>query len=151
MEAVARNKKGYFDYQITDDFEAGIALLGPEIKAIRAKQVVITGSYVKSFVNESGVSELWWVGSHFTTAEGDQTRTKKLLVHRDEIDRLVGKESAKGYTLIPLELYFRRGKAKLRVGLGLRKKAHDHREDIKRRDINREVEREFRERQKSDN
>ncbi len=149
MEAIARNKKAYFDYKIADDLEVGLALLGPEIKAIRAKQVNMNGSYIRPFVNENGKNELWWVGSHFTLpTTDDQTRSKKLLLHRTEIERLVGKLTAKGFTILPLELYFKRGRAKLKIGLGERKKAHDHRDELRSRDLNREIERDWRESQK---
>jgi len=148
MDLFFRNKKAFFDYKIADDLEAGLALTGPEIKAIRSKQVNIGGSYIKPFVGESGRPELWWVGSHFSVSEGDAMRTKKLLLNRSEIDRLVGKQSAKGYTILPLELYVKRGRAKLKIGLGTHKKAHDHREELRSRAVDREVEREFRERQK---
>lgn len=148
MTPISRNKKAYFDYKIEDDIEAGLALLGAEIKAIRAKEVNMTGSYIRPFINEAGKTELWWVGSHFGVSEGDQTRTKKLLLNRHEIDRLVGKQTAKGFTLLPLELYVARGRAKLKVGLGIHKKSHDHRTELRERSIERDAERDWRERQK---
>lgn len=148
MDVIARNKKAYFDYKIADELEAGIALIGPEIKAIRAKQITMTGSYIKPFTTPQGKNELWWVGSHFGVADGDQTRTKKLLLNRSEIDRLVGKQTGKGLTILPLELYLKRGRAKLKIGLGTHKKAHDHREELRERAVQRDVEREFRDRQK---
>lgn len=148
MELTFRNKRAYFDYRIADDLEAGLVLLGPEIKALRSKQVNMNGSYIKPFTNQGGQVELWWVGSHFGVEQGDQTRTKKLLLNRSEIDRLVGKQSAKGYTILPLELYLKRGRAKIRVGLGAHKKAYDHREELRERDVERDAERDFRDRLK---
>jgi SsrA-binding protein len=143
MDIISKNRKAYFDYQISDDLEAGLMLLGSEIKAVRAKQVNINGSYVKPLTNESGQTELWWVGSHFNLGGEDQTRSKKLLLHASEVERLVGKLSAKGYTILPLELYLKRGRAKLRIGLGTRKNLKDKREIIRKRDLDREVEREL--------
>ncbi len=148
MDLFFRNKKAYFDYKIEQDLEAGLVLTGPEIKAIRAKQVVINASYVRPFANASGHVELWWVGSHFSVSDGDPTRTKKLLLSRQDIDRLVGKQTAKGFTILPLELYVKRGRAKLKIGLGTRKKDYDHRAELRERSLNRETERAFRDKQK---
>jgi SsrA-binding protein len=148
MDLFFRNRRALFDYKIIDDLEAGLVLTGPEIKAIRAKHVNLTGSYIKPFTGESGRAELWWVGSHFGVTSGDETRTKKLLLSRREIERLTGKLSSKGYTILPLELYVKRGRAKLKIGLGVSKKDHDKREELRERDLKREVEREFSDRQK---
>lgn len=148
MDLFFRNKKAFFDYTTDHELEAGLVLTGPEIKAIRAKHININGSYVKPFTNPKGQTELWWVGSHFTVSEGDPTRSKKLLLNRKEIDRLAGKQSAKGFTILPLELYVRHGRAKLKIGLGARKKVFDHRQELRERSLNREAERTFRERQK---
>lgn len=147
MKLVASNKKAYFDYSITDDLEAGLVLTGEEIKAIRDKRVNITGSYVKPFVAD-GANELWWVGSNFNIENGDQSRTKKLLLHKTEIERLTGKLSAKNLTIVPLELYLSRGKAKLKIGLASRKQVHDKRESLKKRDVEREVARRLNDRSK---
>src|SRR3989344_1378614 len=106
MKIIAANKKAFFDYRILDDVEAGLVLTGPEIKAIRAKQVNISGSYVKPFADKLGSTELFWVGSHFKI-DGDQSRTKKLLLNQQEIERLIGKLTGKGYTILPLELYLK--------------------------------------------
>lgn len=137
---MAHNKKAYFDYKILDDLEAGLVLTGPEIKAIRAKQVNITGSYVKPFTDESGNAELWWVGSHFAI-DGDESRSKKLLLNKIEIERLVGKLTGKGLTILPLELYLSRGRAKLKIGLGSRKNQADKRDELRKRAVDREIER----------
>lgn len=140
MKLVARNKKAFFDYKILDDVEAGISLKGQEIKAIRANRVNINGSYVRPMVGQSGQVELWWLGGNFNL-DGDNLRTKKLLLHRSEIEKLAGKISAGGHTLLPLELYLKRGKAKLKIGLGVHKKKYDKRELLRRRDIERELNR----------
>lgn len=139
MKPIASNKKAFFDYQILEDWEAGVALTGLEIKAIRAKRVNITGSYVKPFTSPAGVTELWWIGSHFNIENGDQTRTKKILMHRAEIERIVGKLSAGEFTVIPLELYLKNGLAKLKIGLAERKKKYDKRETIKKKDSTRRI------------
>jgi SsrA-binding protein len=147
MKPVASNKKAYFDYSITDNLEAGLVLTGEEIKAIRAKKVNINGSYVKPFIKD-GANELWWVGSNFNIENGDQSRSKKLLLHKTEIERFAGKLSAKNLTIVPLELYLSRGKAKLKIGLASRKQIHDKRETLKKRDAEREVARRLTDRSK---
>ena len=147
MKSIASNKKAYFDYSITDDLEAGLVLTGEEIKAIRDKRVNISGSYVKPFVAD-GANELWWVGSNFNIENGDQSRTKKLLLHKTEIERLTGKLSAKNLTIVPLELYLSRGRAKLKIGLASRKQMQDKRETLKKRDVEREVARRLNDRSK---
>lgn len=136
MKVVAKNRKAYFDYRILDTLEAGLVLLGPEIKSIRANRVSIEGSYVKPFVGENKKQELWWVGSHFHAAgQGDETRTKKLLVNRTEIDRWVGKLTSGNHTIVPLELYLQRGIAKLKIGLAERKQKQDKRQTLKDKSI----------------
>jgi SsrA-binding protein len=140
MKPIATNKKAFFDYQILEDWEAGVALTGLEIKAVRAGRVNITGSYIKPFAAPgNGVTELWWVGSHFNLENGDQTRTKKILLHREEIKRLVGRLSTGEFTILPLELYLKRGLAKLKIGLATRKKKYDKREIIKKREGDRRL------------
>lgn len=143
MKSTASNKKAFFDYQILDDWEAGVALNGLEIKAVRAGRVVLTGSYIKPFTLPSGATELWWVGSHFAVTDGDQSRTKKILLHRQEIERIVGRLTTGEYTVLPLELYLKRGLAKLKIGLAVRKQKQDKREIIKKRDSNRDLRQEF--------
>lgn len=147
MKPIASNKKAYFDYLISDDLEAGLVLTGEEIKAIRDKRVNISGSYVKPFIAD-GANELWWVGSNFNIENGDQSRSKKLLLHKIEIERLTGKLSAKNLTIVPLELYLSRGRAKLKIGLASRKQVHDKRETLKKRDVEREVARRLNDRSK---
>ncbi|MBI4948049.1 SsrA-binding protein SmpB [Candidatus Berkelbacteria bacterium] len=139
MKAIAVNKQAFFNYQIQENWEAGIVLTGLEIKAIRAGRVNINGSYVRPFQDNNGNSELWWVGSHFNTVEGDQTRTKKILLKGKEIERIIGKLSAGEFTIVPLELYLKRGLAKLKIGLGSRKQKHDKREILRKRDQDRDI------------
>lgn len=144
MKTIARNKKAYFDYRILEELEAGLVLLGPEIKAIRSRQVQISGSYLKPFTTAKGQLELWWLGGHFNLDGQDQTRTKKILLHAREIYRLVGRLNSKNLALLPLELYLSRGRAKLKIGLGQHKRKSDKREILRRRDLERDIEREIR-------
>ena len=129
------NKKARFDYEIKDSFEAGIVLTGLEIKAIKDGRVDMTGSYVK-LIN----SELFWLGASILVSSGEGQRTRKLLVHKEQIKSLIGKVQEKGMTLVPLKLYLKHGKAKLEVGLGKGKKIYDKREALKKRDQEREAE-----------
>jgi len=126
------NKKARFDYDIVGTFEAGIVLSGLEIKSIRAGKVDLTGSHVKIIGGE-----LFWLGGIIQVAEGDSQRSRKLLMHKTEINKLIGKTEEKGMSLIPISLYITRGKAKLQIGLGKGRKKHDKREMIKKRDFER--------------
>lgn len=134
MATVQHNKKAFFDYEILEEYEGGISLLGPEIKAIRANRVTIAGSYIKPFIS-NGATELWWVGSNFHVAEGDATRTKKILLHRSEIRRIAGKLASGNYTIVPLDLFLHRGFAKLRLAIASRRKKHDKRAKLKEKAI----------------
>lgn len=133
---IAQNKKARFDYFIEDRFEAGLALDGWEVKSLRAGKAQLTESYVTIRDGEA-----WLLGAHITPlntasthVEADPTRTRKLLLHRKEIDRLTGLVERKGYTLVALELYWSNGRAKLAVGLAKGKKQHDKRAAEKDRD-----------------
>lgn len=128
------NKKAFHDYAIIDTLEAGVVLTGDEIKAIRGKRVNITGSYAKIIGGE-----IYWLGGNFNILDG--SRTKKLLLHKSEIKKLIGKLEEKGYALIPLKLYLKRGRAKLELGLGKGLKKEDKREILKKKDQQREAER----------
>ncbi len=137
---IAVNKRARHDYFIEDTFEAGLALEGWEVKSLRAGRAQLTESYVH--VREG---EAWLLGAHITplsTASThihpDPTRTRKLLLHRHELDRLVGAVERKGYTLVPLNLHWSRGRAKLEVGLAKGKKQHDKRATTKERDWQRQ-------------
>jgi SsrA-binding protein len=137
---IAQNKKARFDFFIEESFEAGLALEGWEVKSMRAGKAQLTESYVVLRENEA-----WLLGSHLTpltTASThinpDPTRTRKILLHRTEIDRLLGLVERRGYTLIALELYWKQGKAKLSIGLAKGKKQHDKRASEKDRDWERD-------------
>lgn len=141
--SIAENKKARFNYSIEETFEAGIVLTGWEIKAIRSGQVQLTDGYV---VIKDG--ELFLIGlrinalrSASTHVKPEPDRTKKLLMHKDEIRRLIGKTEQKGYTLVPLSLYYKGGRVKVAVALAKGKATHDKRESVKEKDWEREKQR----------
>ena len=138
--SIVENRKATHDYFIEERFEAGLSLEGWEVKAVRAGRANLKEAYV---VIKKG--EIVLIGAHvspLTTASthvhADATRTRKLLLHREEINRLVGKVERAGYTLTPLDLHYRNGRIKLTIGLAKGKKQHDNREAIKEREWNRE-------------
>jgi SsrA-binding protein len=140
---IADNKKAVFNYQIEERFECGMVLEGWEVKALREGKVQLTDGYV--IVREG---ELFLIGCQInplrtasTHIRADSARTKKLLMHREEIRRLIGKVEQKGYTLVPLNLHWKNGRVKCDVGLGRGKAEHDKRDTIKEREGKREVER----------
>ena len=140
---IAQNKKARFDFFIEESFEAGLVLEGWEVKSLRAGYAQLTESYVTLRNGEA-----WLLGAHLTPlstasthVHPDPTRTRKLLLRRDEIDRLTGLVERRGYTLVALELYWKNGKAKLAVGLARGKKQHDKRAAEKDRDWERARER----------
>jgi SsrA-binding protein len=136
---ITKNKIAYFEYEILDTFEAGIALLGSEIKAIRKNKVNLTGSYARIMGNEK--PELFWIGGSITTETGQSDRSRKLLIHKKELNTLIGKTQQKGLTLIPLSLYLKRGRAKLSFGLAKGKQLHDKRVVKRKKDLDREARR----------
>jgi len=143
IKQVAQNKKAYHNYFIENNFEAGIALLGWEVKSLREGRAQLVDSHIivrdaELFLLGMSITPLKTVSTHF---EPDSTRTRKLLLHKDEIIKLIGSVERKGYTLIPLKLYFKRGKAKIEIGLAKGKKQHDKRDAEKNRDWKREQER----------
>ncbi|HGG59684.1 MAG TPA: SsrA-binding protein SmpB [Gammaproteobacteria bacterium] len=134
--SIAQNKKARFDYHIDETFEAGLALEGWEVKSIRDGRVQLKESY--ALVKDG---EIFLFGAHITPLPSasthikpDPTRSRKLLMHRREIDRLIGAVDRKGYTLVPLSLYWKHGRVKLGLGLGKGKKKHDKRATEKARD-----------------
>ena len=140
---IVENRKAFHDYFIEERFEAGIALEGWEVKSIRAGRANLKEAYV---VVKGG--ELFLIGAHLsplTTASThvhpDPTRTRRLLLHREEINRLIGKVERAGYTLTPLDLHYSKGRVKLAIGLAKGKKQHDKRAAIKEREWNREQQR----------
>ncbi len=145
--AVATNRKAYHDYFIEDSFEAGLVLQGTEVKSLRLGLANLTDSYAIIKNNEAFLFNAN-IGAYpyGNIMNHDPLRTRKLLMHRDEIRKLVGKMTQKGYTLIPLKIYFTRGKAKVQIGLAKGKKAFDKRDTIKEKESKREVERMVKER-----
>lgn len=145
---VATNRKAYHDYFIEEKFEAGIVLKGTEVKSLRDRRVNLQDSYAdvkdgEVFLHHCHISPY----SHGNIMNHDPMRTRKLLLHRKEIDKLLGKTHEKGLTLIPLRIYFSgSGRAKVELGLAKGKKQYDRRESIKAREAGREVERAIKER-----
>ena len=137
---IAVNRRARFDYFIEDRYEAGLALQGWEVKSLREGRAQVAEAYVRIIKREA-----WLIGAHFTPpstmsthTHADPTRTRKLLLHREQLDKLIGKVERAGYTLVPLDLHWTKGRAKLEVGLAKGKKTHDKRADIKKRDWQRE-------------
>lgn len=137
-----KNKKAYFNYFIEDELEAGIALVGTEIKSVRKGSVNITDSYVRIKNNEAYIInmfiEKYDSGSIFNH---DPSRERKLLLHKKEIKKLLEKVQKESYTLIPLKIYLKNGKAKILLGIVRGKKLYDKRESIKKRDLQRQINR----------
>ena len=141
---IANNKKAYHDYFIEEKYEAGISLAGTEVKSLRMGKCSIKEAFVTI---EKG--EVFITGMHISPYEKgnlfnkDPLRVRKLLLHKAEIMKLTGKVAEKGYTLMPLQVYFKDGRAKIQSGLCKGKKLYDKRQDIAKKDARREVEREF--------
>ena len=143
MKAIATNKKAYHNYNLLDKWECGIALTGPEVKSIRAGQATFTDSFA-----HLDKGELFLYNVHIKPYEQasfnnvDPDRPRKLLLHAKEIERLTGSLTRKGLTLIPTKMYFnKRGFVKVEIALGQGKKDYDRRDDIKKREVNREIDR----------
>ena len=144
MKLIANNKKAFHDYFIEDTYEAGIALAGTEVKSLRSGKCSIKEAFVRV---ENG--EVYVYGMHITPYEKgnifnkDPLRVRKLLLHRYEINKLKGKIQEKGYTLVPLQVYFKGSLVKVEIGLARGKKLYDKRADIAKKDQRRELEKEF--------
>ena len=142
---VATNRRARFEYEILDTYEAGLVLRGPEVKSLRAGKASLSDAYA---VVRRG--EMYLVNAHISPYEEagrenpDSRRERKLLLHRAEIARLAGDVSEKGFTVVPLSLYFKDGRAKVELALARGKKLHDKREAIRRREEDREVQRTLR-------
>jgi SsrA-binding protein len=142
MKAVCRNRKAYHDYIIEDTLEAGIALLGTEVKSLRDGRVNLKDSYVmvgdgEAVMRNCHISPY----SHGNVSNHEPTRPRKLLLHKREIKRLRGKVAERGYSVIPLRIYFKGPRAKVEVGLARGKKFFEKRESIKRREAEKEMQR----------
>ncbi|WP_027964306.1 SsrA-binding protein SmpB [Halalkalibacillus halophilus] len=145
--AIATNRKASHDFFIEETFEAGLVLKGTEIKSIRAGRVNLKDSFARISKGEVYVHNLhiaeYVQGNQFNH---EPTRARKLLLHKKEINQLIGATQQKGYSLIPLKMYIKNGVAKLLIGLGKGKKKYDKREDLKQKAIKREVERAIKDR-----
>jgi SsrA-binding protein len=140
IESIAKNRRARHDYSIIDTYEAGLVLSGSEVKSLREGKANLSDAY--GIVRDG---EIFLINLHISVYERasynnhEPTRTRKLLLHKREIGRLIGAIERQGLTLIPLELYFKRGIAKVAIALGKGKKQHDKREDAKARDADREI------------
>ncbi len=144
---VAYNKEAKAEYEVLETYEAGIVLEGHEVKALRNRQTVsFKDSFVRIQDGEAWLYNLYIAPYRYATIKPpDPLRTRKLLLHKREILRLMGKVKEKGYTLIPLRVYFRNGKVKVEIALAKGKKAHDRREELRQRDLERQLRRELKE------
>ncbi len=150
MTDYARNKKAFHDFTIEETYEAGISLTGPEVKSVRAGRANLKESYAR--VRDG---EVYLIGAHISPYENAThreqlpTRDRKLLLHRKEIDRLLGKTQTENNTLVPLKLYSKGGNIKLQIGVASRKRQYDKRRDIARKTAEREMQRAVKERLRS--
>lgn len=142
IKVIATNRRARFDYEIFEDWEVGIALTGSEVKSLRAGKADLKDSF-----GHLRDGEMWLVGAYigpygFARDGGhDPERSRKLLIHRHQIDKIAGSLAEKGLTLVPMRLYFKDGKAKLQIGLGRGKRTIDKRADIRKREDDREMQR----------
>lgn len=144
MKLVANNKKAYHDYFVDEKFEAGLVLHGTEVKSLRLGKCSVKEAFIRI---ENG--EMFIYGMHVSPYEKgnifnkDPLRVKKLLLHKFEIEKMLGKIKEKGFTIVPLQVYFKDGRAKIEIGLCRGKKLYDKRQDIAKKDQKREAEKEF--------
>ncbi len=142
VKMIAVNKKARFNYEVLDDFEAGMVLVGTEVKSLREGRVNLTDAYGNIKKGEVFVYNLHISPYSFAYYDNhDPLRPRKLLLHKQQIKRLIGKTQEKGLSLVPLSLYFKNGKVKMKLGLARGKKRHDKRQDIKERDAKRALNR----------
>lgn len=147
-QLIAQNKKARHDFHIEETYEAGMVLTGTEIKSIRNRRVNLKDSFARVAHGEA-----WLHNLHISPYEQgnrynhDPVRTRKLLLHRKQINTLIGLTQQKGYTLVPLKIYIKNGFAKVLIGLGKGKKKYDKREDLKQKDAKREIQRAFKDQQ----
>lgn len=144
IKIIASNKKARHDYEISGEIEAGIVLVGTEVKSIRQGKINLKDSYAEIKNNELFLRQM-----HITPYQNayydnhEPLRSRKLLLHNREIKKLIGKVSERGFTIIPLKVYFKNGKIKVQIGLAKGKKLYDKRDTIKKRDILREMDRDY--------
>lgn len=150
MPTVAVNKRANFDYQILETYEAGLVLFGHEVKSVKTGHVSLKGSYI-TFKQQSRVGKLpeaYLINAHISLYKHagkldgyDPTRSRKILLKKNEIEKLMGKKREQGLTLVPIKIYTKRSLLKLEFGIGKGKKKHDKREDIKKKDLDRSMRR----------
>jgi SsrA-binding protein len=146
---ICNNKKAFHDYFIEERFEAGLVLQGTEVKSLRTGKANLHDSFAMIRDGEAFLHNLHISQYDFgNRANHDPDRMRKLLMHKREIDKLFGKIREQGYTLIPLRLYFKDGKAKVELGLAKGKKLYDKREDIKQKDVKREIDKVMKDRRR---
>ena len=141
---VCSNRKAYHDYFIEDTYEAGLALLGAEVKSVRQKELSLEGSFVRV---ENGRAQIYHMHikpyKFNSLIEMDPTRPRTLLLNKRELRKLEAKAEIKGYSLVPLEVYFKKGWAKVKLAVAKGKHTYDKRESLKKKDLNREMEKNF--------
>ena len=144
IKIVAQNKKARFNYEILETYEAGIELKGTEVKSVRMSKVNISDGYVSIDNSEAYLKQVhispYGQGNIFNV---DPLRVRKLLLHKSEINKLIGETTLKGYTIIPLKVYLKRGKVKVEIGLARGKKLYDKRESLAKKDADRRMQREL--------
>lgn len=145
MSNIIENKKAYFDYEIIDKWEAGIKLIGYEVKSIKAGKASIVGSYVKIIDNEAYIigMKIDEYQNSSTSLIDERTRTRKLLLNKTELKKLIKQTEEKGLTIVPLSLYIKNRWIKISIGVGRGKKKADKRETLKKRTIERDIRREY--------
>ncbi len=134
------NRKAHFNYESMDDLEVGLVLTGDEVKAIRKGQMQLPGSYGRVLQGNKG-PELWLVGAQIHVQNGDQQRSRKILAHKHEVERLIGLIGQKGYTLVPQRIYFKHNKVKLLLQIAKGRKLHEKKAKLREKDIVRESQR----------
>ncbi len=145
IKVIAKNKKARFDYEIEATYEAGLVLVGTEIKSIRAGRVQLKDGYARIQGTEAFLCDIYIAPyPNAGPFNHEPTRTRKLLLHKREIQRLYGKTQEKGLTLIPLRLYLKKGRAKVELGLGRGKRKYEKRDALRKQDAKREIERSLR-------
>jgi SsrA-binding protein len=147
MKILSTNKKAYFDYEIIENYEAGIVLLGTEVKSAKEGKINLRDSFVRIIDGEAYLLNCHISPyCHGNITNHDPTRTRKLLLHKRELNKLIGKSKEKGLTLIPLKMYEKGNKIKVEIALAKGKKKYDKRESIREKDLSREIRRELKDR-----
>jgi SsrA-binding protein len=146
MSVLAINKRANYDYQITDKYEAGIVLFGHEVKSLKNKNVSLKSAYITIRKDKKGNPELYLINAHIslykkasTIENYDPERPRKLLVHKNELKRLIGKKQEQGLTLVPIKLYTKHSLIKLEFGIGYGKRKIDKRQAIKKREVDKKI------------